>query len=878
MRALRGWLLRLGASLGGRARRSDVADELNSHLAFHIEDNLRAGMTPAEARRVALLKLGGFSQTAESIREQRALPFFDTLRQDLVYAVRMLRRNRAFTATAVVTFALGVGANSSIFSIVNAILLRPLPLAEPSQLVMIFATEARRSLQFDGVSYPAFVDWQGQNRSFGSIAAFANRDLPLGTSDEMVVARGKVVSANLFDVVGVQPAIGRAFRDWRPQSADVVILSDGFWKRHFAGSPSAIGQTVRIDERPHTIVGVMPPRFTLDGDSEEFFQPLGVDTNRNHGFLRTVGRLRPGVTLEQARDDMSAITRRLEQQYPDSHAGVGANLVPMADAVARRVRMGLLTIMSVVGVVLLIACANVASLLLARGATRQQELALRAALGAGRLRLVRQLLTESAVIAAAGGALGLLFAHWTASALAAAVADQFRVPGIESVRTDGMVLLFTICVSVAAGLGFGVAPAIACLSKDPNDRLREASRSATGRRAPRARRGLVIAETALALALLVGGGTLIKTFLKLRATPPGFNSARLIKADLSLPLPSFWQLDTRVGFYQAALERVRSLPGVRAAAFVSILPLNNRNNTESFHIVGKADPSPTRGFNAVFNMASAGYFRMMGIPIRAGREVEERDAAGAPDVAVINEAAARAFWPGESPLGRQIVLPINDEASQILTVVGVVGDVRLASLGIVPRPEIVVSPMQSRLRGSSTTIVAQTEGDPKALAAPLRAAVHNANALVPISRIGTVDDVVSNSIVEPRLYATLLGAFALLALVLACVGLYGLIAYSVSQRRHEFGVRVALGAAQSTIVRLVVGEGLHLAVAGVGIGLVVAAAATRLLVGLVVGVEPQDPATFAVVTLVLVAATLLATYIPARRAARVDPIEALRDA
>jgi predicted permease len=877
MRTLRAWLVRLAASLSGRARHSDATDELNSHLAFHIDDNVRAGMTPDEARRTALLKLGGFTQTAESVGDRRGLPFFDTLWQDLVYAARVLRRNRGFTATAVITFALGIGVNSAIFSIVNAILLRPLPLADPARLVMIFATEARRSLQFDGVSYPAFIDWQEQNRSFESMAAFANRDLPLGTSDEVVVARGKVVSANLFDVVGVQPAIGRAFRDWRLGSADVVILSDGFWKRHFGGSPSAIGQTVRIDERPHTIVGVMPPRFTLDGDSEDYFQPLGINTNRGRGFLRTVGRLRRGVALEQARDDMSAIARRLERLYPDTHEGVGANLVPMADAVARRVRMGLLTIMSVVGVVLLIACANVASLMLARGATRQQELALRAALGAGRLRLVRQLLTESAVIAAAGGVLGLLVAHWTASALAAAVADQFRVPGIDSVRTDGMVLLFTLCVSAAAGLGFGIAPAFACLSTDPSERLREASRSATGRRAPRARRGLVIAETALALALLVGGGTLIRTFLKLRATPPGFNSARLIKADLSLPLPSFQQLDTRVGFYQAALQRVRALPGVRAAAFVSILPLNNRNNTESFHIVGKPDPSPTRGFSAVFNIASAGYFRMMGIPIRGGREFEERDAAGAPDVAVINEAAARAFWPSESPLGRQIVLPINNEPSRILTVVGVVGDVRQASLGIPPRPEIAISPMQSRLPGSSVTIVAQTEGDPKALTGSLRAAVHSANPLVPISLIATVDDVVSNSIVEPRLYATLLGAFALLALVLACVGLYGLIAYSVSQRRHEFGVRVALGAAQSAIMRLVVGEGLHLAAAGVGIGLVVAVAATRLLVGLVVGVEPQDPVTFAAVTFVLVAATLLATYIPARRAARVDPIAALRD-
>jgi putative ABC transport system permease protein len=387
----------------------------------------------------------------------------------------------------------------------------------------------------------------------------------------------------------------------------------------------------------------------------------------------------------------------------------------------------------------------------------------------------------------------------------------------------------------------------------------------------------VIAETALALTLLVGGGTLIRTFLTLRATPPGFNSASLIKADLSLPLPSFWQLDTRVGFYQTALQRVRALPGVRAAALVSVLPLNERNNTESFHIVGKPDPSPARGFNAVFNMASGGYFRMMGIPIRGGREIEERDAAGAPDVAVVNEAAARAFWPGESPLGRQIVLPINNEASQTLTVVGVVGDVRQASLGSPPRPEIAVSPLQSHLRGGSVTIVAQTEADPKALAESLRAAVHGANPLVAISRMAIVDDVVSNSIVEPRLYATLLGAFALLALVLACVGLYGLITYSVSQRRHEFGVRVALGAAQSAIVRLVVGEGLRLAAAGVGIGLLVAVAATRLLVGLVVGVEPRDPATFGAVTIVLLVATLMATYIPARRASRIDPIAALRD-
>ena len=884
MRRLRGWLLRLAGLFPSAGRERELAAELDSHLQLHIDDNLRAGMTPAEARRHAILVLGGVEATKERYRDRRGIPWLDAVRQDLVYAVRMLRRNPGFAATAIGTLALGIGANTAIFSVVNAVLLRPLPFSDPSRLVLIFATQASRGDRFDVTSYPAFEDWRQRNHSFESMAAFANRPMTLGFGSESMVASGKRVTPSMFDVLGVRPAIGRGFRadEQEPGSTAVVILSDGFWKRHFAGSAGALGQVLRINDEPHTVIGVMPPAFHIDeADYEQFYLPLPIDPSRGHGFLRVVARLRPNATVAQARRDMDQIAARLTQIYPRQHAGVGVNLLSMTDGLAREARFGLYTMLAVVSLVLLIACANVAGLMLARGTSRQRELAVRAALGAGRARLARQLLTESVLIAAAGGVFGLLAADWIARVLATALAKQFRVPRLDAVSTDASVLAFTVTVSLATGVLFGALPAFASTSPDLNDALREGGRSSTGLRAPRIRSALVVVETALALVLLAGAGTLLKTFLTLRATHPGFETAHVLAINLSLPQPRFARQGNRTQFFDAALRHVRAVPGVRAAAVVADLPLNGGIDSQTFHIPGRPDPAPGTGFSSGFNIATAGYFQLMGIPVRAGREFTDSDGPNTTPVIVINETAARKFWPGESALGKQILLPGSrgqyDSPSTLqLSVVGVTGDVRHVGLGVPPRPEIFLNSLQSPLPWPWLVLAVRAHGEPAGLAESVKAALRRADPNVPIQRTDTLDAVVSLSIVEPRLYTLLLGSFAALSVVLAAVGLYGLISYTVSQRTHELGVRVALGAGAAEIVQLVIGQGLRLAAIGTLVGLAGALATTRIAVGLVKGVEPNDPLTLVVVTAVLLASALLAAYLPARRAARVDPMTALR--
>ena len=604
--------------------------------------------------------------------------------------------------------------------------------------------------------------------------------------------------------------------------------------------------------------------------------PLPIDPGRGHGFLHVVARLRPGITAAQAQADMDQIAARLTKIYPRHHTGVGTNVMSMTGGLARDVSFGLLIMLGVVTAVLVIACANVAGLMLARGATRQRELAVRAALGAGRGRLTRQLLTESLLIALAGGVLGLLVANGTARLLAGVLYEQFRVPRVDATSTDLSVLAFTIAVSLATGVVFGAFPAFASASPDLNDALRDASRSTTGLRAPRVRSGLVVLETALALVLLAGAGTLLKTFLALRATHPGFETSHVLALDLWLPQPRFAQRDARASFYDDALKRVQALPGVRSAAFVADLPLNGGTDSQGFHIVGRPDPAPGKTHSAGFNIATARYFETMGIPVKAGREFTDGDRATTTPVIVINETAARTFWPGESPLGRQINLPLAKNTTVVLTVVGVTDDVRHVGLAVPPRPEIFVNSMQSSLNWSWLVLAVRAHGEPASLAESVKAALREVNPNVPIERASTLDDIVSRSIVEPRLYTFLLSTFAALAVVLATIGLYGLISYTVSQRTHELGVRVALGAGRSEILRLVIGQGLRLAAAGAVVGMAVALATTQLLVGLVKGVEPHNLETFLIVTLVLLSAALLAAYLPARRASRVDPMVALR--
>jgi putative ABC transport system permease protein len=896
VRSLRAWLIRAGALFGGAKHDREIEAELASHLQLHIDDNIRAGMPPEAARRDALLHLGGVAQTKERYRERRGLPWIDTLRQDFAYAFRGLRKNPGFAATAILTLALGIGANTAIFSVANAVLLRPLPFPNSDRLVMVFAANTRNGELHDVASYPDFLDWS-RAHSVERMGAFAGGNVTVSGSGDAEYVRAMRVSASLFDTLGMSPALGRGFAvgEQQPGAPRVVVLSDGFWKRHYSSGANVLGETLRLNDTPYTIVGVMPPGFrvAMGATPEQLYVPLAIDANRSHGFLRVVGRLKPDVTVSEARAEFSVVAAQIAKAFPKSNANTGANVISLTDAVAVNVRSGLLVLLGVVALVLLIACTNVASLMLARGASRGRELAVRAALGASRGRIARQLLTESVLLAVAGGALGLAIGVWTARGLSAMLgATYLAIPRLDTVSTDVWVFGFAVVLSLTTGVIFGVVPAIVCASPDVTDALRESSRSTTGARAPRLRGGLVVLETALALLLLAAAGVLLQAFGTLRSTPTGFNADHVLTVGVWLPQPRFASRLDRERYYDELLGAVRGMPGVHSAAFVADLPLNGDSDGLGFHIAGRPDPAPGRSFTAGFNVATPDYFRTMGIPIVAGRDFAEMDRQGASGVIVINETAARRFWPNQSPLGQRIVLPREKALSggdvdherrsdaeaetDTLTIVGVSGDVRHESLAVPPRAEVFLNAAQSPVDWPWGALAIRTTLDPSAMAASIKGAAQAVDRNVPVTRVESMSDIVSRSMAAPRMYAVLLGAFAALALGLAAVGLYGLVSYTASQRTHELGVRVALGAARGEILRLVIGQGVRLAAIGAVVGLAAALATMRLLVGLVKSVKPNDPLTLGAVTVLLLAAAAVASYLPARRAARVDPMVALR--
>jgi putative ABC transport system permease protein len=862
-----------------RKRRSDehLDAEMGSHLQFLTEENIRRGMGLKEARHAARREFGGLEQTKEAYRARRGLPFLDILVQDVRYAVRTLVKSPGFTAVAVLTLALGIGANTAIFSVVRAVLLRSLSFPQANRLVLIWATNATNGEMHDVASYPDFEDWKAQNKSFESVAAFTTRSAILTTEKQAERVPAVQASAEFFDTLGVHPQLGRAFgsNEQQPGAGRVVLLSNLFWKRRFAQRADILGLIVRINEESYTIIGVMPPGFEIPpGRPEEIYMPMLRDANRNHGFLMVLGRLRGSVSISAAQAEMDVITRSLAVQFPRSDKGVGANVVPLTDAFLGPVRAGLLIMLGVVTLVLLIACSNVASVMLARGASRQREMAVRAALGAGRKRLMRQLLTESILLALTGGAAGLLLAAWGTRLLVALLARNFDIPRIGDAHTDLWVLGFTLLVSATAGIVFGILPALGAVSADVNEGLRESSRSSTGSlHGQRIRSSLVVMETALALVLLSGAGVLLKSLLVMRGTAPGFRSDSLLAVEFSLPRIKFAETPERLRFFASVLDRLGGIPGVRSAALVADLPLGGGEDGLAFHIVGRPDPSPNTSFQASFNIASAGYFQTMGIPLHFGREFTERDSVGTPGVVIVNDTAARRFWPGENPLGKQIIL---DSAQPPLTVVGVAGDVRQSSLGVPPKPEIFLDYLQPGPDWPWLVLVARTTEQPAKLAGTVKAVAASIDQDVPVLRINTMDEILSSSLAEPRVYALLLGVFASLALALAAVGLYGILSYAVTQRIHEMGIRMALGAAHGEILRLVLRRGMSLAFVGSLIGLAGALAARRVLAGLVHGVEAGDPLAFSGVTLLLLAVAFVASYLPARRAARVDPIVALR--
>ena len=873
----------------------ELAEEVQSYLEMLIDAKVRDGLEPGEARRAALIELGGVEQVKERVREVRVGHYWGTVWQDLRYGLRSLRKNPAFTSVVVITLALGVGANTAIFSVVNAVLLRPLPYPESDRLV--FLSERSRQAEKVFVAWPNYLDWRAQQSVFEHVGVY-NRDSYNLTGDgepERLVA-GQV-SADLFAALRVGAALGRVFTgdEERPGGAPVAVLSHGLWRRRFGGDANILGRAITLNERGYTVVGVMPAGFQFPARAELWVpagQLSGGDWQQrgNHPGLYCVARLRPGVTLEQARAEMETIALRLEKQYPGTNRDARVTLTPLKETVVGDVRLALWVLFAAAGFVLLIACVNVANLLLARSAARRHEMGIRAALGASRPRLARQLLTESVLLSLIGGGGGWLLADWGVGLLVAG--DAGGLPRTGEIRLDGSVLLFTAAAAVLTGILFGLAPAWQAGRVRLHQSIKEAGHGTTDRR-QRTRSALVIAETALALVLLVGAGLLLRSFYQLNRVDAGFDYEHLLSFSLSLPAGKYTSPEQLNNFYSSLIQKLGALPGARSVGLASGLPFGNSSWRLPFVVEGRPVPPPGEVPSLEACAVSPDYFRTMGIPLRAGRYFTEqdnrqhlagRDLSGLNEGArgvvglnaiIIDEEFARRYWPGEDAVGKRIRLAPVAPDSPVLTVVGVVGRVKADRLGADSnRVQGYTSYLQFPF--SNMTVVIKSQLEPAQMIAAARRQVQATDAHQPIYNVRTVAQARDDSIAPERLNLTLIGLFAALALALAAVGISGVVSYGVTQRTHEIGVRLALGARTSDVLRLVVGEGMKLALVGLAIGVLASLALTRLLRSLLFGVGATDPLTFAGVAGVLALVALLACYLPARRATKVDPLVALR--
>jgi len=857
-----------------RRREEDLDRELRAHLEAEAEEQKQAGLAPEEARYAAERILGNMTMLKEDTRGVWSWTVLERFAQDLRYALRTLRKSPGFTAVAALSLALGVGANTAIFTFVNAALLRPLPYPGADRIVALLQHSPKATAPTSLVHPRSFIEWRDRAKSFEALAIA--QPIPVNTEglDGAEQVSGMWASEELFRVFGVEPFLGRAYtaQEARPGAPPVVILSHGYWQRRFASDPGIVGKPMRMGRGSGVVIGVMPPGFRVATSNIDVFQPLPLDRNKPEAVgsraFQCYGRLRPGVTLGAAQAEMMVVDDQVIREYP-INKGWSMRLLSLRDLLVQDSRRVLLLLLAVVALVLLIACANLAGLLLTRGVGRQSELALRASLGAGRWRLVQQLLIESFALSVLGSALGLLLGVWFSRALVFLTRDAVAFGQIEDVYLDIRVLGFTLLLCLLTAVAFGLAPAWQLSRLDLQTALKGHGRGAGGVRAQqRLRAALVIGEVALAVVLLVGAGLLLRTFTRLLDVKLGF------EPEQALTMRTFVTGDTarRSNWIERVVERVEALPDVRAAGVIQFLPFGGHTNQGPFHFIGREQPTDPQSMESDVSTVSRGYFAAMGIPVLSGRPFGRQDRIDSPRVAVVNQSFVKKYCPNQDPIGHRIVGDwSNPKPTEI---VGVVGDIRHNGLTTDPRPTVFLA--QAQLPGYISYLVVRTAGPPERLAAAIRRELRQVDRNQPFTAIQPMRQYVSAALARPRLYASLLGAFASLAVALAAIGLYGLMAYAVRQRTHEIGVRMALGAQPGAVLRSMLGQGARLALAGLALGLLCAIGLSRVLSKLLYGVSAGDPLTYAGVAVVLGSVAMIAAYVPARRAAKVDPMVALR--
>lgn len=871
-RRLRAALARLAGLAGRGERERELAEELEAHLQMQIEDNLRAGMSPREARRQALVKLGGMTQTKEECRRRRGFPVFEDLWQDLRYGVRTLARRKGFTLAAVASLSLGIGACTAVFSVVDGVLLRPLPYPEPARILELHEVNQKGSPI--PVAEPNYLDLRAGGRSLEALAQYRPNMTSVTGGSEPARARVTAASGDFFRVMAVRPAAGRTFAGGEVGSSGgpAAVVSHGFWQRQLGGRRDLDAVTLNIYDWRFTVVGVMPPDFDYPRGTEVWIprEVFPAQTSRTAHNWSVVARLRPGVGLDEARSELGAFGARLKAEHGGGVDAASVSAVPIQELMVGDVRGLLLLLLGAVGLLLLIACANVANLLLAQATARRKEVAVRAALGATRFRLLRQFITECVLLTLVSGVLGVLLSRWGVDFILGLNAGG--IPRAEEVAVDVRALAVALGLSLLTAVVLGLVSALRGSGRGLQQDLRDSGRGQTsGPSGSRLRNALVVSQVALTLVLTAGASLVGKSFMQLLGVDPGFRPESAVALSVSLPTAqNDEQRRRQLLFHEQLLERLRGMPGVIAAGGINSLPITGGGSNGTFQI----DNDPARTGYAEYRVASRGYFEAMGIPLLQGRLFAGDDRPDSPHVAVISQSLARRVWPGQDPLGQRIQFGNMDGDKRLLHVVGVVGDVRERGLDADVRPAVYTYSVQRPLLTNFSYVI-RAGADPSALASLARAELRALDPNVP-ARVRTLEDVVSSSLDSRRFSLVILGVFACAALALAVTGVYGVMSYAVARRTHEIGVRVALGAQRWDVIGLVLGRGMKLALAGVAAGLLAALASTRLMSGLLYGVSPNDPLTLIAVSALLVAVAFLACLIPAYRATKVDPVVALK--